>query len=140
MQVALFRSCDAAFMADLAQRLRMVLYTAGEIVYRPDDVGHDMYVIWQGAVLVTNPMREASSLLTAGMHFGQSALAVVHAAAHGSAHPQLRGSYAVCLRPSDLLLLSVRDLVMVMRDYPESGAIIQVCANMTTRALECLIP
>lgn len=137
VQISLFRACDPAFMADLAQRLRMVLYTPGEIVYRPDDVGHDMFIIWQGAVLVTNEQHEATALLNAGMHFGQSALAVVHGAGAGAVQQSLRGAYATCMRPSDLLILSVRDLVQVMRDYPESGAMIQV--SMHARTHGCMV-
>ena len=46
-QVPLFAHTEAPFVARLAQRLRLVLYMSGEVVYRADSVGQDMFVVWK---------------------------------------------------------------------------------------------
>ncbi|KAG2424618.1 hypothetical protein HXX76_014343 [Chlamydomonas incerta] len=114
--VQLFAYCERPFIWRLAQKLRLSLFMAGDVIYELGSVGHDMFIIWKGAVGLVAPDGALSSLLTDGGHFGELGLMTSNTP---------RPHRAVSLRPCDVLLLGRWDLQEAMKDFPESAALVK---------------
>ncbi|PNH04754.1 Cyclic nucleotide-gated cation channel alpha-4 [Tetrabaena socialis] len=73
-ELPLFAFCERPFLWRLAQRLQMSLFMAGDTIYSLGSVGHEMYVIWTGAVALVGADGGMAALLTGGDHFGELGL------------------------------------------------------------------
>ncbi|EFJ50501.1 hypothetical protein VOLCADRAFT_88913 [Volvox carteri f. nagariensis] len=116
VKVQLFAYCERPFLWRLAQRLRLSLYMPGDIVYDLGSVGHDMYVIWKGAVGLIAIDGCMSALLCNNDHFGELGLM-------NDSTP--RPHRAVALRQCDIMILSLWDLQDAMRDFPDSAQLVK---------------
>lgn len=45
LQMKLLAGCEPAFVQALAARMRVVMATPEEVIFREGDVGHEMYII-----------------------------------------------------------------------------------------------
>ncbi|KAG2487305.1 hypothetical protein HYH03_014144 [Edaphochlamys debaryana] len=114
----LFAGCDEPFMAALQARLTLCTYTPGEVIFRMDEAGSHMYLVRQGAVLLTNWAHDVVRVVRSGEAFGELALLPDLAA-------RRREATAVAGRPTDLVALAGRDLAAACRDHPLSGSLVQ---------------
>lgn len=105
-RVQLFAYCERPFIWRLAQKLRLSLFMHGDVIYELGSVGHDMYIIWKGAVGLVGPDGVLAAMLTDGEHFGELGLMAAH-------YP--RPHRAVSLRPCDVLMLSRWELQVSVR-------------------------
>ncbi|KAG2496520.1 hypothetical protein HYH03_005344 [Edaphochlamys debaryana] len=115
-RVQLFAYTEPPFIRRLAEKLRLSLYMAGDVLYEYGSVGHEMYVIWKGAIALVQPDGGMSALLCDGDHFGELGLMTANTP---------RGHRAVALRPCDVVLLSRWELLEAMKDFPESAALVK---------------
>ncbi|PNH10375.1 Potassium voltage-gated channel subfamily H member 7 [Tetrabaena socialis] len=115
-EVQLFAHCERPFLWKLAQRLRLALYMPGDIIYAEGSIGHQMYIVWTGAVALVGVDGFMAALLSDGDHFGELGLM-------SAATP--RPHRAVALRPCDVVMLSRWDLQDAMKDFPESAALVK---------------
>ncbi|GIL91472.1 hypothetical protein Vretifemale_19060, partial [Volvox reticuliferus] len=119
-KVQLFMHCERPFLWRLSQRLRLTLYMPGDVIYDVGSVGHDMYIVWKGAVALVGQDSCMTALLCDGGHFGE--LGVMAASAP-------RPHKAVALKPSDVMVLSRWDIQDAMKDFPESAALVKYRAR-----------
>ncbi|KXZ55446.1 hypothetical protein GPECTOR_3g95 [Gonium pectorale] len=120
-RVQLFAHCEQPFLWRLAQRLRLSLFMASDVIYELDSVGHDMYIIWKGAVGLVAPDGGMAAVLGDGDHFGELGLMTANTP---------RPHRAVALRPCDVVMLSRWDLQEAMKDFPESAALVKERARL----------
>ncbi len=85
----------------LAQRLRLVLFMPGDTIYDIGSVGHEMFIIWKGAVGLTSRDGCVAALLVDNDHFGELGLMNVNTP---------RPHHAVALRQCDVMVLNLWDL------------------------------
>ncbi|GIM16118.1 hypothetical protein Vretimale_18773 [Volvox reticuliferus] len=116
LKVQLFAYCEQPFISRLAQRLRMLLYMPGNLMYDVDDVGHEMYIIWKGNVALLEPDGSMAALLGQGDHFGE--LGVMNVCTP-------RPHRAIALRATDVVVLSRSDVQDAMTDFPESAQLVK---------------
>ncbi|GIL60573.1 hypothetical protein Vafri_15113, partial [Volvox africanus] len=119
-RVQLFMHCERPFLWRLSQRLRLSLYMPGDVIYDVGSVGHDMYIIWKGAVALVGQDGGMIAVLCDNDHFGE--LGVMAASAP-------RPHKAVALKPSDVMVLSRWDIQDAMKDFPESAALVKYRAR-----------
>ncbi|GIL91475.1 hypothetical protein Vretifemale_19065, partial [Volvox reticuliferus] len=98
IKVQLFAYCERPFLWRLSQRLRLSLYMPGDVIYDVGSVGHDMYIIWKGAVGLTSPDGCMAALLCNNDHFGELGLMNVSTP---------RPHRAVALRRCDVMILNL---------------------------------
>ncbi|GLI60371.1 hypothetical protein VaNZ11_002496, partial [Volvox africanus] len=119
-RVQLFMHCERPFLWRLSQRLRLSLHMSGDIIYDVGSVGHDMYIIWKGAVALVDQDGGMIALLCDGDHFGERGVMAASAP---------RPHKAVALKPSDVMVLSRWDIQDAMKDFPESAALVKYRAR-----------
>ncbi|KXZ55447.1 hypothetical protein GPECTOR_3g96 [Gonium pectorale] len=73
VSVQLFAYCEKPFVWRLAQRLRLSLFMRGDVIYELGSVGHEMYMVWRGAVGLIGVDGAMAALFTNGDHFGHVA-------------------------------------------------------------------
>jgi Cyclic nucleotide-binding domain/Ion channel len=84
-KVPFFRGADAALIADLAQELRPVVTTPGELLFRAGELGEEMYFITRGSVEILSPEGQTVfATLHEGDFFGEISL-LMHRPRSGSA-------------------------------------------------------
>ncbi|KAG2496519.1 hypothetical protein HYH03_005343 [Edaphochlamys debaryana] len=114
-EVQLFAFCERPFVWRLSQRLRIAAFMPRDVIYEYGSVGHEMYVIWKGAVALLGPGGAVAALQCAGDHFGELGLMTANTP---------RPHKAVALQPCDTVVLGRWDLLDVMRDFPDSAALV----------------
>ncbi|EFJ50497.1 hypothetical protein VOLCADRAFT_88908 [Volvox carteri f. nagariensis] len=101
-RVQLFTVCEQPFIWRLARQLRLILFMPRAVIYEEGSVGHEMFVIWRGAVALVGPSDGCmTALLTDGDHFGELGVMTSNLP---------RPHMAVALRPTDVMVLSKSDL------------------------------
>lgn len=113
-QVDIFKNCDLPFIRALCTKTKLLQYHSDEYVYRKGDIGHDMYIIKSGRVLIDDgpgPMK----ILREGVYFGEEAL-VQHAPRNCSAR---------AVTHVDMFYIRNSDLQEVFQSYPEEAARVQ---------------
>ncbi|KXZ55443.1 hypothetical protein GPECTOR_3g92 [Gonium pectorale] len=120
-QVQLFTHCEQPFVWRLAQKLRLSLFMTTDVIYELGSVGHDMYIIWKGAVGLVAPDGCMAAVLGDGDHFGELGLMTANTP---------RPHRAVALRPCDVVMLSRWDLQEAMKDFPDSAALVKERARL----------
>jgi voltage-gated potassium channel len=75
-KVPFFRGADAELISDLAQELKPLVTTPGELVFRAGELGEEMYFITRGSVEIISPegKGEVFATLHEGDFFGEIAL------------------------------------------------------------------
>ncbi|KAG2496523.1 hypothetical protein HYH03_005347 [Edaphochlamys debaryana] len=116
IKVQLFAYTEPPFIRRLAEKLRLSMYMAGDVLYEYGSVGHEMYVIWKGAVALMAPGGAMAALQCAGDHFGELGLMTANTP---------RPHKAVACKNCDIVILSRYDVQEVMRDFPDSAAIVK---------------
>ncbi|GLC33901.1 hypothetical protein PLESTM_000131800 [Pleodorina starrii] len=116
VKVQLFAYCERPFLWRLAQKLRLSLFMPGDTIYDVGSVGHDMYIIWKGAVGLTAPDGCMAALLCDNDHFGELGIMNISTP---------RPHRAVALRQCDVMILSLWDLQDAMRDFPDSAQLVK---------------
>ncbi|KAG2496518.1 hypothetical protein HYH03_005342 [Edaphochlamys debaryana] len=114
-EVQLFAFCERPFVWRLSQRLRIAAFMPRDVIYEYGSVGHEVYIIWKGAVALMAPGGAMAALQCAGDHFGELGLMTANTP---------RPHKAVALQPCDTVVLGRWDLLDVMRDFPDSAALV----------------
>lgn len=124
-RVPLFNSLKPAHLADLAAKLRVRRYRAGEIIFHQDDPGSTLHVIKSGRVKITTTSPEGQEIIMAilneGESFGEIALL--------DGNP--RSANAVAIQATQTLTLDRRDFLDIMSHHPEmiSAVLVAVAAG-----------
>ncbi|MBU6429877.1 MAG: cyclic nucleotide-binding domain-containing protein, partial [Cyanobacteria bacterium REEB65] len=97
---------------ELAQIARVARYRAGETIFNQGDTGNSLYILSQGRVellIGVGDQAHPISVLEEGAFFGEMALLT----------GEPRSATARTLTPSDIVVLTKRDLEILFHEYPD---------------------
>ncbi|KAG1665646.1 hypothetical protein FOA52_011240 [Chlamydomonas sp. UWO 241] len=126
-KIGMFAGVEEPFLANVALRMKLVMFTPKEVIFKAGDLGQEMYTIRKGCVAVVGKHNQMVGLLTPGMTFGQFALLTPGAK---------RTADTVALSHCDLCVLRANDLKELMRDFPRSGQRVQDNVSRELHAMQ----
>ncbi|XP_062909060.1 cyclic nucleotide-gated cation channel alpha-4 [Mobula hypostoma] len=116
-KVRLFSSCEAGLLRQLVARLRLQVFSPGDLVCRRGEVGREMYIVQEGrlAVLAQDGRTELARLQD-GSYFGEISILNVP----GNKSGNRRTASIRSLGYSDLFVLGKGELAEVLLEFPEA--------------------
>ncbi|MCC6174785.1 MAG: Crp/Fnr family transcriptional regulator [Chloroflexi bacterium] len=125
-EVPLFATVPEPYFGEIAERVRLRHYEAGEIIFYQHDAGEGLYLLARGAVRIFLRSDEGQELtiarFDAGDFFGELA----------AIDEEPRSATAVAVEPTDLLILHRDDFLSYLRARPEAAVF---CLRVLARRL-----
>lgn len=116
-KVDFFDKCEQGLLWEIVLRLRIQVYSPGELVCRKGDVGREMYIVNSGKLEVLEDENgKALKELTHGEYFGE--ISVLNLGLGKS--QRRRTAFVRSLGYTSLLCLTQADLLEVLEDYPRT--------------------
>jgi voltage-gated potassium channel len=120
-KVPMFRGANDAFMREMALRLRPVVFTPGDYVFKAGEHGGEMYFVSRGTLeVISKDGKTILATLTDGDFFGEIALL----------RNQLRTASVRAVDYCDLYLLDKETFGRILAHYPDIAAQIESLATL----------
>jgi signal-transduction protein with cAMP-binding, CBS, and nucleotidyltransferase domain len=107
-RTTLFNALDLDLLLAIADKLGMVQFDPGEVIFPINQDAHRMYFIAKGTVLLKDAQQQVLARLSVGDYFGDEALF----------NEKPRGYEAVSEGDSLLLTLSKSHMAMILAEFP----------------------
>src|SRR5262249_24184320 len=116
---SLYKDGDAVCGEQVIMALKAKQVAAGETIITKGEIGHELYLIEQGEVVVLDGNGQVIDMLTDGDVFGEV----------GVLMSQPRNATVKAATPADLYVLEKADFNRILRDNPKFAAAIQQVAK-----------
>jgi CRP-like cAMP-binding protein len=125
-EVPLFATVPEPYFGEIAARIRLRHYVAGDVIFHQHDVGEGLYLVARGAVRIFLRSDDGQELTIArfesGEFFGELA----------AIDEEPRSATAMAAEPTDLLVLHRSDFLSYLRARPEAAVF---CLRILARRL-----
>ncbi|XP_078673171.1 cyclic nucleotide-gated channel alpha-3-like isoform X2 [Branchiostoma floridae x Branchiostoma belcheri] len=127
-KVTIFEDCEQGLLCDLVLKLRSQIYSPGDYICRTGETGREMYIINHGTVQILVPEnttgeRKVVATLTKGNSFGE--ISVLKLDGGGNK----RTADVISVGYSELLVLSRKDLLSALVEYPDAKKLLEAQAK-----------
>ncbi|KAI8482628.1 hypothetical protein Bbelb_396060 [Branchiostoma belcheri] len=127
-KVTIFEDCEQGLLCDLVLKLRSQIYSPGDYICRTGETGREMYIINHGTVQILVPEnttgeRKVVATLTKGNSFGE--ISVLKLDGGGNR----RTADVISVGYSELLVLSRKDLLSALVEYPDAKKLLEAQAK-----------
>ncbi|XP_074659135.1 cyclic nucleotide-gated channel rod photoreceptor subunit alpha-like [Tubulanus polymorphus] len=128
-KVKIFEECEIGLLHELVLKLRAQIYSPGDYICRTGEIGREMYIINHGKVeiLVNNSTAPGGKMVVAslseGNYFGEISLLKLDSGQNKRTADVRSVGY------SELLVLSRRDLMSALVEYPDAKQILEAQAR-----------
>ncbi|CAH1263152.1 CNGA3 [Branchiostoma lanceolatum] len=127
-KVTIFEDCEQGLLCELVLKLRSQIYSPGDYICRTGETGREMYIINHGTVQILVPEnttgeRKVVATLTKGNSFGE--ISVLKLDGGGNK----RTADVISLGYSELLVLSRKDLLSALIEYPDAKKLLEAQAK-----------
>ncbi|XP_078592690.1 cyclic nucleotide-gated channel alpha-3-like isoform X3 [Branchiostoma floridae x Branchiostoma japonicum] len=127
-RVTIFEDCEQGLLCDLVLKLRSQIYSPGDYICRTGETGREMYIINHGTVQILVPEnttgeRKVVATLTKGNSFGE--ISVLKLDGGGNK----RTADVISVGYSELLVLSRKDLLSALVEYPDAKKLLEAQAK-----------
>lgn len=108
-KVPFFKNIDESLLRVLAYKLKPVIYTPKDVIFRYGEIGKTMYFIGKGSITICDEAHNILATLQDGNFLGELALI----------HERPRNAHAIAVGYCDLYSLSKEDFDKILQAHPE---------------------
>ncbi|XP_014674541.1 PREDICTED: cyclic nucleotide-gated channel rod photoreceptor subunit alpha-like [Priapulus caudatus] len=126
-KVRIFEDCEEGVLCELVLKLKPQIFSPGDFICKTGEIGREMYIINHGVVEVSvkcasTDERTVVATLQEGNYFGEISLLELHSSQKRTADVRSVGY-------SELLVLSRKDLMSALVEYPKTREVLEAFAE-----------